>query len=529
MPRFGLQPIDWILIAAYAVFIVGKGMWWARRHRTALDYFLAGRSMTWPLIGASLYASNLSSTTIVGLAGAAYGTGISVFDYEWMAAVVLVVFAVIFVPIYLESRVYTMPEFLERRYDRRSRTTFAVLTLFGNLVVDTAGTLYAGGLVMRILFPGVPMWETIAVMAVLAGLYTIAGGLVAVIYTDAIQAVLLTVGAVVVTVKAYLAVGGWDRVTAVTPPELLSLVRPLDDPFLPWLGLVTGVPLLGFYFWCTNQFMVQRVLSARSIRHARLGSLFAGFLKLPVLWIMVLPGTMARVLYPGLDNPDLVYPTLIFDLLPAGLLGLVVAGFLAALMSQIDSTLNSAATLVTIDFIKVRRPRLDERQLMWIGRATTAVFMVLAAAWATQIEQFGSLFRYLQNVLSYIAPPVVAVFLLGVLWPRANADGAFAALVAGLAMGAGFMVWNLRAEDGGLHFLYVGPVLFLLCAGIQAAVSLAGAPPPPESAAFTRRRRRDRRDAGAADEGTSGPLWTDYRVVSLVLLAATAAVVAAFR
>jgi SSS family solute:Na+ symporter len=524
MPRFGLQTIDWILIAAYALFIVGKGVWWARKHRTALDYFLAGRNMTWPLIGASLYASNLSSTTIVGLAGAAYGTGISVFNYEWMAAVVLVVFAVFFIPVYLDSRVYTMPEFLERRFDRRSRTYFAILTLFGNLVVDTAGTLYAGGLVLKILFPGTPMWETIAVMAVLAGLYTIAGGLVAVIYTDAVQAVLLTVGAVVVAVKAYLAVGGWDQVTAVTPPEMLSLVRPLDDPFLPWLGLATGVPLLGFYFWCTNQFMVQRVLSARSIRHARLGALFAGFLKLPVLWIMVLPGTMARVLYPGLDNPDLVYPTLIFDLLPAGLLGLVVAGFLAALMSQIDSTLNSAATLVTMDFVKVRRPELAPERLMWIGRATTGVFMVLAAVWATQIGHFGSLFRYLQNVLSYIAPPVAAVFLLGVLWPRANANGSFAALMAGLVLGVGFLIGNLTAADGGLHFLYVGPLLFLACSAVLVAVSVAGDPPPRATRAVTWTR------SGPIPGAEGGSRWyADYRFVSLLLLAVTAIVVIAFR
>jgi SSS family solute:Na+ symporter len=526
MPRFGLAPIDWTLIGLYALFIVGKGLWWSRKHRGALDYFLAGRNMTWPLIGASLYASNLSSTTLVGLAGAAYGTGISVYNYEWMAAVVLVVFAVFFIPIYLRSRVYTMPEFLERRYDRRSRTYFALLTLVGNIIVDTAGTLYAGGLVLQVVFPGVPMWETIAIMAVLAGLYTVAGGLVAVIYTDAVQAALLTVGAVVVAVKAFLAVGSWENVVAATPPEMLSLVRPLDDDFLPWLGLVTGVPLLGFYFWCTNQFMVQRVLSARSVRHGRLGALFAGALKLPVLWLMVLPGTMARVLYPQLENPDLVYPTLIFDMLPAGLLGLVVAGFLAALMSQIDSTLNSASTLVTMDFVRVRRPDLDDRQLMRIGRWTTAGFMVLAAAWATRIEQFGSLFRYLQNVLSYIAPPVVAVFLLGVLWRRANARGAFAALMTGLVLGTGLFLLNLTVWDGGLHFLYAGALLFLACALVHLGVSLATAPPPAERVTgLVWTPTAYRRESA---ELASGPWYADYRILGAALLVVTAAVVIAW-
>jgi SSS family solute:Na+ symporter len=371
------------------------------------------------------------------------------------------------------------------------------------------------------------MWETIAIMAVLAGLYTIAGGLVAVIYTDAVQAVLLTVGAVVVAAKAYLAVGSWAAVTAVTPPEMLSLVRPADDGFLPWPGLLTGVPLLGFYFWCTNQFMVQRVLSARSVRQARFGALFAGLLKLPVLWIMVLPGTMARVLYPNLANPDLVYPTLIFDLLPAGLLGLVVAGFLAALMSQIDSTLNSAATLVTMDFVKVRRPALDDRQLMWVGRAVTFAFMIFAAAWATQIEQFGSLFRYLQNVLSYIAPPVVAVFLLGVFWRRANARGAFASLLTGLVLGSGLLVFNLARDGTGLHFLYAGSLLFLASALVHVAVSLATPPPPAEKVAslvWTPSMALPTVRAGGH------PRWyADYRILSAILLAVTGVIVFVYR
>lgn len=527
MTIHSLGPVDWAMIVAYTLFIVGKGLWWARRHDNALDYFLAGRNMTWPLIGASLYASNLSSTTLVGLAGAAYSTGISVYNYEWMAAVVLVVFAIFFIPVYLRSRVYTMPEFLERRYDRRARIYFAVLTLVGNIVVDTAGTLYAGGLVLQVIFPGVPMWETIAIMALLAGLYTIAGGLVAVIYTDAAQAIILTAGAVVVAVRAWLAVGDWSRVNAATPHDMLSLVRPLDDGFLPWPGLLLGVPLLGFYFWCTNQFMVQRVLSARSVDHGRLGALFAGLLKLPVLWIMVLPGTMARVLYPALENPDLVYPTLIFDLLPAGLLGLVLAGFLAALMSQIDSTLNSAATLVTMDFVRIGRPDLDGRRLMWIGRATTAGFMVFAAAWATQIAKFGSLFAYLQNVLSYIAPPAVAVFILGVFWRRATAAGALASLLTGMVAGVGLLVLNLSVWDRALHFLYAGPLLFALCLLVHVGVSLATAPPPAanvEPLLWTPRR------LGEENAELAGRPWTaDYRKLSIGLLVVTALIVYFYR
>jgi SSS family solute:Na+ symporter len=272
--------------------------------------------------------------------------------------------------------------------------------------------------------------------------------------------------------------------------------------------------------------MVQRVLSARSVQQGRLGVLFAGLLKLPVLWIMVLPGTMARLLYPGLTNPDMVYPTLIFDLLPVGLLGLVMAGFLAALMSQIDSTLNSAATLVTMDFIKVRRPKLDDRQLMWVGRGTTAVFMVLATAWATQIEQFGSLFRYLQHVLSYIAPPVVAVFLLGVFWPGATATGAFASLMTGWVLGMGFLVMNLTVWDQGLHFLYVGSLLFLICALIHIGVSLFTQAPPRESVApLTWSRAQFRRES---DELKQYPWYANYRVLSGALLVTAAVILIAF-
>jgi len=314
-----------------------------------------------------------------------------------------------------------MPEFLERRFDGRARTYFSLLTLFLNIVVDTAGSLYAGGLLLKLIFPGIPMWQTISVLALIAGIYTIAGGLAAVIYTDAIQTAFLLIGSIVITITAFDKLGGsWDIITSSVSGAKLSLIRPLDDAGVPWLGLFTGLPILGFYFWCTNQFMVQRTLSAKDTNNGRWGSLFAGFLKLPELFIMVLPGTMAILLYPHLKNPDMVYPTLMFDHLPTGLLGFALAGFIAALMSQIDSTLNSASTLVTMDFIRRWKPKLDNRQLMKVGRWVTFGFMILAALWAPQIEKFGSLFKYLQRVLSYTVPPVVAMFLIGLFFKRAN-------------------------------------------------------------------------------------------------------------
>jgi len=526
MPQFSLAPVDLIVIAVYFVFVIWLGISLGKKHDSAEDYFLAGRSMIWPFIGISLFASNISSTTLIGLAGDAYSTGISVFNYEWFAVVILIIFAIFFLPFILQARIFTMPEFLEKRFDGRARTYFSVLTLFLNIVVDTAGSLYAGGLMLKLIFPEIPMWQTITILAVVAGVYTIAGGLAAVIYTDAAQTILLLIGAVTVTFMALDKIGGWGNVTDVIPGDMLSLIRPLDDPSVPWLGLITGVPLLGFYFWCTNQFMVQRVLSAKNLEHGRWGSLLAGLLKLPVLFIMVLPGTMAILLYPDLPKPDLVYPTLMFDLLPVGLLGLVIAGFIAALMSQIDSTLNSASTLVTMDFIHKWRPNLDSRQLMKTGRWVTFGFMILAALWAPQIENFGSLFKYLQKVLSYAVPPVVAMFIVGVLWKRANAQGAFISLVIGVILGALFFVFNELLGITDVHFLYIAPILFVLSSAALVIGSLmTGLPAKEKVENFTWSREFYDNET---KELAGLPRYKNFRIQSVILLVVTAVLVVSF-
>ena len=453
-----LHAVDLLIIIGYLVGILWWGISIGRRHRGPDDFFLAGRNVAWPLIGISLFASNISSTTLIGLAGEAYSTGISVFNYEWMAAVVLVFFCIVFLPQLIRSGVSTLPEFLERRYDRAARLWFTLLTLFLNIVVDTAGSLFAGALMLQLVFPALTITQIVVALTLASGLYTCAGGLSAVIHTDAAQTVLLMIGSVFIAVTALTRVGGWDGIVGSVDPAKLSLIRPVGDPGVPWTGLLTGVPLLGFYFWCTNQFMAQRFLAARDLEHARRGALLAGLLKLPVLFLMVLPGTAAILLFPGLDRPDMVYPTLLVELLPAGLLGLVLAGFLAALMSQIDSTLNSAATLVTMDLLQPRRPDWDRAQLLKAGRIATLCFMVLAALWAPRIATFPSLFKYLQAVLSYAVPPVLSLYLLGLFWPRANAAGARLCLAGGTLAGA---------------ILFLANELLLLHAG----GSLASAPP----------------------------------------------------
>jgi len=527
MPDFKLHPIDITIIGIYIVFVVWFGFRIGKKHKSAEDYFLAGRSMIWPFIGISLFASNISSTTLIGLAGDAYSTGISVYNYEWFATVILVFFVIFILPFVLKSQVYTIPEYLERRYDGRARTYFSILNLFLNIIVDTAASLYVGGLMLKLIFPDIPMWQTISALAVVAGIYTIAGGLAAVIYTDAIQTVMLLLGSVIISFAAFSKVGGWEAITAQVSPDMLSLIRPLDDPGVPWLGLFTGLPLLGVYFWCNNQFMVQRVLSAKNLWHGRLGSLFAGLLKLPVLFIMVLPGTAAILLYPGLERADLVYPTLMFDLLPTGLLGLVMAGFIAALMSQIDSTLNSASTLVTVDFVAKAKPNLSQRQLMIVGRWVTLSFMVLAALWAPQIEKVGSIWKYLQSVLSYTVPPVVAMFLIGTFWKRANAHGAFLSIVVGVLLAVVFFYINEIAGIINIHFLYIAPILFVVCTLLIIIGSLITQPPDQKkvneltwSIAFYK---------SETDELRSLPWYKNYRILSFILTIITILIVVAFR
>lgn len=478
---FSVHLTDFVIVGLYFAAMIILGLWLSRGSKSSEDYFLAGRSMTWPIVGLSLFASQISSTSLVGLAGAAYATGISIYNYEWMSAVILVFFCLFILPFILRAQVYTMPEFLARRYDDRARTYFSIVTLVLNIVVDTAGSLFAGALILKLIFPMVPIWQTITALAVAAGLYTVLGGLKAVMVTDVVQAVVLILGSLLIAYFAIDAVGGLTAIEAGVAAEKMSLFRPLDDPAMPWLGVLIGVPILGFYFWCTNQFIVQRVLSAKNLDHARWGALFGGLLKVPVLFTMVIPGSAAILLYPELSQPDLVYPTLMFELLPTGILGLVLAGFVAALMSQIDSTLNSASTLVTMDFIRRYRPDLGTVALMKAGRVVTFVFMLIAVLWAPQIENFGSLFQYLQNVLAYAVPPVVVLFLFGIFWQRANASGAFAAIVCGIvAAVALFFMSEYPGEILDLHFLYAAPILFAVSSVGMIVGSLFGEAPARE-------------------------------------------------
>jgi solute:Na+ symporter, SSS family len=515
------------VVVVYAGGLILLGVLASRRRFAPVDYFLASRGTTWPIIGLSLLATNISSTALVGLTGGAYSTGLSVYDYEWAATLILVFFCLFLLPSIIRSRIYTMPEFLERRYDRRVRLLFALLTLFLNVVVDSAGVLYSGSLVCQLLFPAWPLWLIIAVLAGAAGIYTITGGLRSVIYTEAVQAVVLLVSAALISIAAFRHAGGWHAVMTQVNPDSLSLIRPLGDRGVPWLGLLTGVPLLGFYYWCTNQSIVQRMLSAKDTDHARWGALFAGLLKLTVLFLIVLPGTCALLLFPHLPRADLVYANLILHLLPVGLAGLVVAAFVAATIVSIASLLNSASTLITMDVVRHFKPNIADDKIVRIGRISTALLLVVAMAWAPQLQQFPSLWQYLQAVLAYVVPPVVALFVLGMFWRGANADGAAATLILGSLCGGAMFLMNGVLHWTHLHFLYAAPILTLIDAGILAGVSAYAATAQRAAQMDAMSPMLSWRIDMIDLKGK--PFWQDFRWQAAGLVLITAAIVIAFR
>lgn len=564
MGEFGLTAIDSIIIVVYAVGIIWYGLSKGKKEDSE-DYFLGGRSMTWPIVGISLFAANIGSNTLIGLSSSAYQGNVAVYNYEWMAAVVLVFFALFFLPFYLRSRVYTMPEFLERRYDSRSRYLFSVIMIIGNVIIDMASGLYAGNLILKIIFPEIESWVIIALLAASAAIYTIPGGLSSAVHTEVVQAVLLVAGSCLLTFFAFQEVGGWDGMVSglaamqdagqvdKSPDELMSLIRPADDANMPWTGLLFGVPLLGFYFWVNNQYMVQRVLSAKDLNHGRWGALFAGLLKLPVLFIMVIPGLIALVLFADLDIsflgyaitnaegeavvcarlddcPNMTYPVLIYKLLPTGILGLVIAGIMAAMASSISATLNSASTLITMDFIKKRNPSIEGKKLVRAGQITTVCLVILAAAWAPQIEKFSSLWTYLQSVLAYISPPIAAAFLVGLFSRRANATGGIASMVIGYIVAGIFLYCRLNGiapSITGMHFLLQVPCLLIICVAANLLVS-----------SFFGERSSDEKldnytwSTAIFKEETAElaelPWYQNYRYISIGLLAATAAIVISF-
>ena len=509
-----MHVIDILIVILYFVVVIGIGLVISKKTQTGEDLFLGGRTFTWGLVGLSLFASNISSSTIIGLSGAAYSTGVVNSFYEWGSAIPLVAAATIFVPLYLRAKITTIPEFLELRYDARSRNFFSFITIFTSVIVEMSGGLYAGALVVQFFIPELILWQTCLIIAFAAGLYTAFGGLKAVVYTDAIQAVILIIGCGVLT---YILFGrldfSWQRVLDAAPDNHFSMIRPIDDDTLPWLGMIVGAPLLGFWYFTTNQFIVQRVLGSKDIPNARWGIMLAGLLKFIPLFIMVVPGAMAISLFPGIDNPDMLFPTVMKEILPVGLFGLVLAGLVSAIMSSVDSTLNSASTLIVVDFIKPRNPGLSDKKMADYGRYTTLILMVIAAIWAPLISNFTGLWAYLQQMFSIIVPPVVVIFLVGVFDKRANGNAAIWTLIIGTLIGVLLFILG-QLNLWHLHYTYNVGLVFAISSVIFMIIGrLSTAPDPEKIERFT-----FRKELLSPSLDKHVPWYLDYRVHSVILL-----------
>jgi SSS family solute:Na+ symporter len=402
------------------------------------DYFLAGKDMSWFLVGASLFASNIGSEHLIGLAGSGASTGVVVSQFELLACFILLLLGWFFVPFYMRTGVTTMPEFLERRYSVQARNYLTFISIIAYILTKISVTIYAGAVVFQAI--GVPFWIGAGVVVVATGIYTVFGGLKAVVYTDAVQMFIMILGAIFITFFGLQKLGGIQELTQSVPEDFFSLWRSASHPEFPWTGILFGAPILGVWYWCTDQYVVQRTLSAKNQTEARKGSLFAGYLKVLPLFIFVIPGIICLALsnkgYLTLEKNDLALPTLAANVLPTGIKGIFIAGLLSALMSSLSSVFNSCSTLITYEVFKRRMPEASEQKLISIGRWSTFILVIFGILWIPMMDYVsGELFTYIQSVQAYIAPPIAAVFIFGLLSKTINAKGALTALYSGFVLG----------------------------------------------------------------------------------------------
>ncbi|MFN0086422.1 MAG: sodium:solute symporter [Blastocatellia bacterium] len=490
-----LVPIDYVVLVLYFAVIFAIGWHFSRRERTTKDYFLASRDVAWWAIGASLFSSNIGSEHFIGLAGSGASSGMAVGHFEWLASLIVLLLGWIFVPFYLRSSVYTMPEFLERRYSEACRTYLASISLVAYVFTKIAVGIFAGAIVLKAVL-GWGMWQSSLALVIATGIYTIAGGLAAVIYTEVIQTVILVAGALTLAFIGLDRIGGWSALQTSVPVDFFHMMKSADDRDFPWTGIFFGAPILGIWYWCTDQVIVQRTLSAKDLDHARGGTVLAGFLKILPVFMLVIPGMIARVLYPAEMQADSnsAFPVLVSRLMPPGLQGVMVAAMLAALMSSLSAVFNSSSTIFTMDFYKKLRPDASERHLVNVGRLATVVMVGLALLWIPFMGRINSqLWIYLQSVQAYVSPPIAAVFLLGILWKRVNAHGALASLLIGFVLGAARFILEVVYADQPLtgflafyirmNFLHFAVLMFVVCVGILIAVSLLTPAPPAEKTA----------------------------------------------
>jgi SSS family solute:Na+ symporter len=541
-----MATLDWVIILAYLGVVLGLAGWvFQKRKDTPDDYFLANRNLGWLIVGASIFASNIGSEHLVGLAGSGATDGVAMAHYE-LHAWCLLVLAWVFVPFYMRSRVYTMPEFLEKRFSPASRMVLTLISLVGYILTKIAVGIFAGGVVFATLLPDIGLhvgeldlnsfWLGSIVVVLLTGLYTVAGGMRAVAYTEALQTLILVAGSALLTFFGLSKLGGWHAFRAALDPDMFNLWKPLIphgmqgtwapvieptriawyfNGHYPWLGMLFCAPIIGLWYWCTDQYIVQRALGARDETQARRGSIFAGCLKILPVFIFIIPGMIALALartgnYGELSTmvdatgkvipaaAQAAFPMMVMTVLPVGIRGIVVAGLLAALMSSLAGVFNASSTLFTMDLYQRFRPGSSQHQLVWIGRVATTIMVLIGLAWIPVIQGARGLYEYLQGVQGYLAPPIFTVFFLGVFNKRLNAKGCLSALIVGFVLGAfrlavdtpvslhmagfengyaqGSFLWIIN----NIYFQYYSLFIFLVSVATMVVVSYATAEPSYE-------------------------------------------------
>jgi len=496
-----ISTLDTSIAALYILLIVAIGLWAGISHRrkskagAASEYFLAGKSLRWPAIGLALFATNISTVHLVSLSQSGFDTGLLNGNFEWMAAFTLILLALFFAPFYIKSGVATLPDFLEKRYDRSSRDWLTAISIVSAVIIHIAFSMLAGGIVLQTLF-GVSMYTSVIVISIITAIYTVIGGLKAVVVTESIQTVVLIAGAVIISVIAFNKMGGWEPMTTALHTnhqmDKLSMLRPHGDSSgMPWYAVFLGYPVLGIWYWCADQTIVQRVLGARNVNHARVGPLFCGFIKILPVFIFVMPGLFAYTLAQSgrLDlssitsvthaggstvNTKGIYTLMITQLLPSGLVGVLVAALLSGLMSQVSGALNSISTMISYDVYKRYRPATSDKQLIFVGKIVAGVALVFSLALLPLLNQYESIFNGVNDIIAHIAPPITCIFLLGVFWKKASAKSAKLTLWIGSVLGAVvFAVNKLYTHTfiSGIPFMMMAFYLFCICLVLQVTFS----------------------------------------------------------
>jgi len=579
-----LGGIDWGVIGLYFLAVLGLTWYSVLKNRdTADDYFLAGRNLGWFVVAASIFSSNIGSEHLVGLAGSGCTDGVAMAHYE-LHAWCLLVLAWVMIPFYARSMVYTMPEFLEKRFTPAARWVLSTISLVAYVLTKLAVGIFAGGIVFQVLLPELRMnlggieldsfWIGSVAVVLMTGLYTVIGGLRAVAYTDTLQTIIFIVGSAMVTVFGLIQLGGWQQLREVCGSEMFNLWKPLvpegmqgtwapvkdshqiawyfNDKF-PWLGMLFCAPIVGLWYWCTDQYIVQRALAAPNERVARRGSIGAAFMKLLPVFVFIIPGMICFALAktgaagltdlladgkPVADKCQAAFPLMVKTVLPVGVRGLVVAGLLSALMSSLAGAFNASSTLFTMDLYQKMRPGASQHQLVWVGRMATTIMVLIALAWIPVIRGQRGLYFYLQAVQGYLAPPIFVVFFFGVFMKRLNGKGCLAALIVGFILGVfrlaidtpvllklpgyenGYPEGSLFWIVNNIYFQYYSLGIFLVSAAVMIAVSYMTAPPSLERiqgltyGTATEEQRRKTRESWT---------WGDVAASALVLACIAAA------